>query len=250
MTRARATGTGGSVRASLQRHRRIAAAGVVPLAVWVGKLVQLRHSVQASAAFWSEPRGEPGGLRYVALGDSAAQSIGASDPDLGYVGLLARRLHDSTGRPVQVVNLSTSGAQIRDVLDTQLPVLLTMTHQPDVVTVAIGGNDVRRYDRERFTADVDALTRALPAGAFIADAPYFMHGRWEHDAQQAADVLTDSARAHGLHPVPLHEALRAQGWDAMLTQFAADWFHPNDRGHRVWADAFWRVIEPTVTAIR
>jgi len=25
----------------------------------------------------------------------------------------------------------------------------------------------------------------------------------------------------------------------MLTQFAADWFHPNDRGYRVWAETFW-----------
>ena len=25
----------------------------------------------------------------------------------------------------------------------------------------------------------------------------------------------------------------------MATQFAADFFHPHDRGHRVWADAFW-----------
>jgi len=125
-----------------------------------------------------------------------------------------------------------------------------MTPRPDLVTVAIGGNDVRRYDRERFTADVDALTRALPAGTFVADAPYFMHGHWEHDAQQAADILAGSARIRGLHFVPLHEALRAQGWDAMLTQFAPDWFHPNDRGHRVWADAFWRVIEPTGTVVR
>ena len=28
-----------------------------------------------------------------------------------------------------------------------------------------------------------------------------------------------------------------------LDQFAADWFHPNDRGHRVWAQAFWRAID-------
>ena len=26
------------------------------------------------------------------------------------------------------------------------------------------------------------------------------------------------------------------------TDFAADWFHPNDRGHRVWADAFWEAM--------
>jgi vancomycin resistance protein YoaR len=28
----------------------------------------------------------------------------------------------------------------------------------------------------------------------------------------------------------------------MATDFAADWFHPNDRGHRVWADAFWAAM--------
>ena len=28
----------------------------------------------------------------------------------------------------------------------------------------------------------------------------------------------------------------------LVTSFAADWFHPNDRGHRVWADAFWQEI--------
>lgn len=28
-----------------------------------------------------------------------------------------------------------------------------------------------------------------------------------------------------------------------LTQSAADWFHPNDRGHPVWADAFWTAIQ-------
>lgn len=29
----------------------------------------------------------------------------------------------------------------------------------------------------------------------------------------------------------------------MITDFAADWFHPNDRGHRLWADAFWEAID-------
>lgn len=252
MTRARAAVTAGGVRGSLLRHRRnaaVAAVAVLLLAVWAGKLVQLHHSQRVNTAYWSQPRGDAGGLLYVALGDSAAQSIGASEPELGYVGLLAGRLRDSTGRDVQVVNLSSSGARIRAVLDTQLPALLKMTPRPDLVTVAIGGNDVRHYDRARFTADVEALTRALPAGTFVADAPYFMHGHWERDAKQAADVLTDRAHLHGLHPVSLHEALRAQGLEAMLTQFAADWFHPNDRGHRVWADAFWRVIEPTGTVI-
>ncbi len=66
-----------------------------------------------------------------------------------------------------------------------------------------------------------------------------MHGRWERDAEEAARALADAASKSGLRVVRLHEALRAEGWAAMLTQYAADWFHPNDRGYRVWARAFW-----------
>jgi acyl-CoA thioesterase I len=84
----------------------------------------------------------------------------------------------------------------------------------------------------------------------VADAPYFMHGRWERDARQAADLLRRSAAERDLRPVALHEALRAQGWRAMSTQYAADWFHPNDRGHRVWADAFWQQMADDTDLVR
>ncbi|MGI8534961.1 MAG: SGNH/GDSL hydrolase family protein [Mycobacteriales bacterium] len=103
-------------------------------------------------------------------------------------------------------------------------------------------NDVRAYDPARFAADSAALTRALPAGSYVADVPYFMHGRWESNADEAARVISDDARDNGLRVVPLHDALRAEGWQAMFTQFAADWLHLNDRGHRVWAGAFWDAI--------
>ena len=216
------------------------AAVLVLVAVWAVKLVQVALGARSNADYWSQPQGETGGLLYVALGDSAAQAVGASDPQHGYVSLLADRLRDSTGQPVEIVNLSKSGARIKDVLDTQLPALAALGRTPDVVTVAIGGNDVRAYDRATFAREADRLAAALPDGAYVADAPYFMHGRWERDAAQAAALLRDAAARHGLRPVALHEALRRQSWRAMFTQFAADWFHPNDRGHRVWADAFWR----------
>jgi acyl-CoA thioesterase I len=232
----------------VRRHPVLAAtSGVlaVLLVLWAVKLTQVLRSVEQSREFWAQPRGESGGLLYVALGDSAAQGIGASRPERGYVGLLAARLREATGEPVRVVNLSRAGARIDDVLDRQLPGLNGL--QPDLVTVAIGGNDIRSYDAATFASRVDDLTAALPPGALVADAPYFMHGRWERDAEQAARTVADSARARGLVVVPLHEALRAEGWQAMLTQFSADWFHPNDRGHEVWADAFWdRIAEPTV----
>lgn len=216
------------------------------VAVWGVKFAKVVRSVEANAAYWAQPRGEAGGLLYVALGDSAAQGIGASDPEHGYVSLLAEQLRNASGRPVQVINLSRSGARIGDVLDTQIDAVRAIGRKPDVMTVAIGGNDIRAFDRATFASQVQRLTAALPQGTYIADAPYFMHGRWERDSQQAAELLTASAIERGLRPVALHQELRKQGLKAMLTQFAADWFHPNDRGHRVWADAFWREIEADI----
>jgi len=181
---------------------------------------------------------------YETLGDSAATGLGASRPELGYVGLIAAELSARTGMSVQIINLSRSGACIRDVVTVQLPVLGALDIHPDLVTVDIGANDIPTYKADRFALDAKVLTKALPAGTFIADVPYFMHGHWERNAQQAADLLTTSARQHGMTIVPLHEALHAEGKRAMLTDFAPDWFHPNDRGHRVWA----RTFEATIAA--
>ncbi|MCW2606370.1 MAG: esterase [Frankiales bacterium] len=223
--------------------------GALLLTAWLAQLVGLYVGVLQARAYWSAPRGDPGGLLYVALGDSAAQGVGASSPGRGYVGLLADRLRTTTGGPVQVVNLSVSGARVRDVLRDQVPELLSL--HPDVVTVAVGGNDVRGYDAARFDDDVTALTAALPPEAVVADVPYYMHGHWERDARGAAGVLRSRARARGLAVVPLHAALERQGLRAMFTQFAPDLFHPDDDGHRVWADAFWQrvralpVVRPT-----
>lgn len=215
----------------------VGAVAIILVGTWTVKLARLTRSVATYGSYWSESKGVPGGLVYVALGDSAAQAIGASRPERGYVGLLAERIRQRAGREVLLVNLSVSGATVRDVVDVQLAQLQSL--RPDIVTVAIGGNDVPFYDVTRFTSTVDELTAALPAGTFIADVPFYMHGHWERDAVAAGGLLADSARIHQLHVVPLHDAARDRGSRAMLTDFAADFFHPNDRGHRVWADAFW-----------
>ncbi|MHB8274889.1 MAG: hypothetical protein ACYDC9_09005 [Dermatophilaceae bacterium] len=67
---------------------------------------------------------------YVTLGGSAAQGVGASSPRRGYVSLVAEQLSRSTGRPVRVINLSRSGARVRDVVDEQQPRLAGMPSRP------------------------------------------------------------------------------------------------------------------------
>ncbi|MGJ7440359.1 SGNH/GDSL hydrolase family protein [Aquipuribacter sp. MA13-6] len=92
----------------------LALAGLV---LWGVKLVRVTRGIERAREFWSGPQGDPGGLLYVALGDSTAQGVGASRPDRGYVGLLAQRLRERTGTAVQVINLSSSGARIHDPTD-------------------------------------------------------------------------------------------------------------------------------------
>ena len=214
---------------------------LVPVGFWGVRVWQLRRSVDGYQSYWSVPRGEPGGILYVALGDSTAQGIGASAPERGYVGLIADRLRQATGRPVQVVNLSRSGARAGDVVAEQLPRLAGLS--PQLVTVAVGGNDLRRYDAARWRSDVDALVAGLPAGAVVGDVPWFMHGGAGRRSAEAADYVADRAAAAGLPVARLYDAMRRRGWWSMATDFSADWFHPNDRGHRVWADAFWSAVD-------
>ncbi len=213
---------------------------MVTLGVWSVNLVNEYRGVDRARDFWSVPQGQSGGLLYVALGDSTAQGVGASRPDRGYVGLVAEQLRRQSGQQVMVINLSVSGARIQDVLDVQLPRLRAL--RADVVTVAIGANDVRSYDTAQFARRATEMTAALPGGTFIADVPWFMAGAWEGNASEAGEVLVRTAGERGLPVVPLHHALLARGWTSMLTDFAPDWFHPNDRGYRVWAGTFWKAI--------
>ena len=236
----------------LHRHKALSALLALALAVpagWGIRLWQLRSDVDRYRQYWSTPRGEPGGIVYVALGDSTAQGIGASRPERGYVGLIAQRLRDATRRPVLVINLSVSGARVHDVVAEQLPKLAGLT--PDVITVAVGANDIRSYDITRFSAEVDALVAGLPAMAVVGDVPWFMHGGTGRRSDQAADYVARVARLGNLSVAGLHDATQRRGWPSMITDFAADWFHPRDRGHRVWAGAFWEamVSNPALDAL-
>jgi len=215
--------------------------------MWGLRLWQVHGEVADYRSYWSQvtkPIAPPGALRYVALGDSAAQGIGASDPQHGYVSLIADHLRASRGRPVIVINISKSGARIEDVLRDQVPQLRGL--HPDFVTVDIGGNDVRKYQTSHWSTGAASLCAQLPAGrTVVADVPWFMHGHWEDDARQARDALTQACGKDGVAVAPLAATFESHGWLGMFTLYAADWFHPNDDGHRLWADAIWNTVTST-----
>jgi lysophospholipase L1-like esterase len=219
---------------------------VVGALAWyaVGAL-RVLWSVPDFAAQWRERAqrpADPGELLFLALGDSVAQGIGASSPDRGYVGLLAAWLRATTGRPVRVVNLSVTGAKVADVVRDQLPQAAGL--RPDVVTLDVGANDAGRTDPEAFRASLRALLDALPAGAFVADVPWFGGGRRLAAAQVLSDVVREEVAARPLVPVAAEAASKDMRWG----DYAGDLFHPDDSGHRRWADAFWASMRERLPA--
>lgn len=233
------------------RHRgvlRWVAAFTVVLAVVAAALglraLRVLWSVDDAKAYWevrAVRAAEPDALVYVALGDSAAQGVGASRPENGYVGLLADELRASTGRPVLVVNLSVSGATAADVLTGQVD--RVEGYDPDVVTLAVGGNDAERTDPDAFAATMAEILDRLPPGTFVADVPDFGSGPRRPAAHELAERTRGLLAEHDqLVPVALEAATASMGWG----DYAGDFFHPSDAGYRVWADAFWTAMRGEV----
>ncbi|WP_448811038.1 SGNH/GDSL hydrolase family protein [Agromyces bauzanensis] len=196
----------------------------------------LNDLLPVHSKWWREHGDVEGELVYVAVGDSAAQGIGASRPDLSYVGILADHLRATTGRTIRVVNLSVSGATTKLAVRDQLPRFRSL--HPDIVTVAIGANDIANWNPDAFGRNIRTIFAALPHDAIVADLPCFHLRHNERKVTVANRILREIARQHDLTVVPLHALTRQQGLVGILTQFAEDMFHPNDHGYRVWAAAF------------
>jgi lysophospholipase L1-like esterase len=229
----------------------VAATGgaVAGIAAWVRYLARRQHhwrgvlsdAIPVHSLYWREQAAKKGELLYVAIGDSAAQGIGASRPAHGYVGFVARHLRERSGRTVRVVNLGISGARLREAIGKELPRLAKL--DPDVLTVSIGANDMADFDPARFRTEIATILDALPAHAIVADLPSFYFLPAERTVLVANRMLREAADARGLRVVPLHRLTYRQGLWGVSTQFAGDLFHPNDRGYRIWAAAFTPAID-------
>lgn len=170
------------------------------------------------------------GPLWVALGDSTAQSIGASAPDRGYVGLLLRRLRERQGRLWRVVNLSVTGARIADVVREQLP-RVNEAGCPELVTCAIGANDVIRIGFRRVPEALRVLVHELPRGTVLATVP---QGLLPRRTRELNEIIREEAPEAGLR---IADAWAHTGppWQG---KYAADDFHPNDAGYVDWCAAF------------
>ncbi len=164
-----------------------------------------------------------------------AQAVGASSWDAGWVDQLAGWLA-TDGHPLVVVNLSATGARTADVLDQQLPVLEALppalgTHEPDLVTVLVGSNDLfaGAQARGRLPDDYARLVERLPRRSVVATLPQ------PRTAARRANAHVEHAAAAGeLELVDM----RTEGPTSWRGRLASDFFHPNDAGYTEIARAF------------
>ncbi len=191
---------------------------------------RVHQHVALYAAAWDRANAEAAsqaGRPWVVLGDSAAQGVGAPSHDQGWVGQLRTRMGDGW----RVLNLSRSGARVQDVLDDQLPRLRAVDGPAELVTVAIGANDIYKTPLDQLIARLRKLMAALPAGAVIATIPQGLRPR---KAMAANAVIRAEAPAAGLRVADVW-ARTGPPW---RSKFAADNFHPSLLGYADWAAAF------------
>ncbi|MCU1528045.1 MAG: hydrolase family protein [Frondihabitans sp.] len=197
--------------------------------------------------WWRERFSQSGQLSYVALGDSAAQGIGASNPWHSYVGRIATHIRRTTHGTLGTKNLSISGATTHLCKIDQVPRLVD--YPADVVTVAIGANDIGDFNPKKFEKNIRSIYGALPSHAIVADLPFMLLPESERKVTVANEIVRKVAGELGLAVAPLYATTRRQGYFRTYRNTAKDLFHPNDKGYKVWASAFYPAVEARLARI-
>jgi lysophospholipase L1-like esterase len=218
---------------------------------WTDGVETLRQDRVTFGAYWDAhnervlrdrvENPNPGPL-WVALGDSTAQGLGAATPKAGYIGQALSQLRRSTGQHWEVVNLSVSGALIRDVIAGQLPRLAGLT--PDLVTCGAGVNDIFYSAPARLFADMRALLTAVPDKTIVLDLP-LPAGNWWIVGHMSVPYITRINRV--IYDVAKARALPVAGISSHFTapwpgKFSCDNFHPSQDGYRDWTRALLAVL--------
>jgi lysophospholipase L1-like esterase len=215
-----------------------------PLGRWADGVIALRADCATFAGQWEahnqQVLAESGPL-WVVFGDSSAQGLGAPSPMGGYVGQVLAQLRRRTRQRWRVLNLSLSGALIRDVLHDQLPRLPVA---PDLVTCGVGANDILYSAPAKLFGDLRTLIGAVPDGTVLLDLP-LPAGIWgivgRASVPYVARINRTIHRAAGARGLPVAEvsAHYLPPWHGKL---ASDAFHPSQAGYRDWARALLAAI--------
>ena len=198
-------------------------------------------SVQKSAtAESSTATTASGAVRYLAIGDSLTQGVGAPDEATGsFPALLADRWR-ADGCDVELLNAGVSGSTVEQLISEQLPQLEPF--QPTIITFQSGGNDlVNTVPIDDYRKNVQTvLEAATGSGARVV---VFAQNEWFRapsglgyvTAEQREEfdaVLIEEANAKGAEFADLRPLYAQQADDNLWVE---DGIHPTPEAYDAWA---------------
>ena len=182
-------------------------------------------------------------VRYLALGDSLTQGVGAPDESTGAFPALLAEEWRADGCEVELQNAGISGYTAGQILAEQVPQIEEF--QPTIITFQAGGNDIANgVPIDEYRNNVKSvLESATGSGArviVLAQNEWFRspvgvdYGE-DMDSQRAAydEVLIEEASAHGAEFVDLRPVYKQQADDG---QWVEDGLHPTPEAYQAWAD--------------
>jgi lysophospholipase L1-like esterase len=182
-------------------------------------------------------------VTYLVLGDSTAAGVGG-EYEQGIARATTRELERT--QQVAMHNVAVSGARIKDVLEEQLPRAAHL--RPDLVLLSVGANDVThltavRSMRANLREIVRRLRAANPDVAIVITGspdmgspprvPRLLRGLASWRTKQVNRMFVEEANALGLTFAPI-AAETGPLFRRDRSLFAADRFHPNERGYATW----------------
>jgi len=178
----------------------------------------------------------------ISTGLDASYKVGAEPNQPGYVELIAAQLQQSSGSPITTINRSVAGWSVAHGLEDLETLLAT---EPNLLIVAYGMNDVGRRDPTWFldrNAELIARARELnPQIEILLVAPMLGNDDWIHTPRAMFGEYRDQLRSltgPGVALADLTEVwtiLLRHKDDLDLTGNGLN--HPNDFGHRLYAQA-------------
>jgi acyl-CoA thioesterase-1 len=183
-----------------------------------------------------------GPVRYLSLGDSLTQGIGAADLDTGTFPALLAEKWRAAGCEVELQNVGISGYTAGQVLSDEVPAIADF--QPTVITFQAGGNDIANgVSLDEYRRNVKAvLDAASDSGAKVI---VLAQNEWyrspdgqnygEHQGAQRVNfdaALIDEANAHGAQFVDMRPLYKQQADEG---QWVEDGLHPTPEAYAAWA---------------
>lgn len=181
-------------------------------------------------------------VRYLALGDSLSQGVGAADEQVGaFPALLAERWRGE-GCEVELQNAGISGYTAEQVLTDEVPQIDSFA--PTLITFQAGGNDIvngvtiEDY-RKNVKSVLDAATASGARVIVLAQNEWFRspqgvtYGEDLAAQREAFDsVLIEEANATSAEFVDMRPLYTKQ---ADENQWVEDGIHPTPKAYEAWA---------------